>query len=236
MTNFKDNVLQQIKNGELDMRPRRYFVLRGVLAACGVLITALIGVYVVSFIVFFLRETGVGVAPLYGFRGISIFVLSSPWLLLGAAAMFLAVLYVLVSRYAFSYQRPLIYTLIATIAGVIVLAALIGQTQAHDHVRHYIAGQNVPLLGPLYQSVDRPRTGVTHGVVSEQTVDGFVLVDRAGAAVTVTITDATRRHPNETFSVGTSVRVIGTVVDGQIDAIGVRPAPPRRGVDDTRSR
>ena len=228
MTDFKDNLLSEIKQGDLNMRPRWQFALRSLLLVCGALLVGLIAIYLLSFIGFFLRETGVGFAPLYGLQGVMVFVLTSPWLLIGITGVFLLTLYTLIGQFAFSYQRPLIYTLVGTVFGVLVISGIIVSTSAHDRAEQFARDRGVPLLTPLYQSIDDRRTGITRGVITATTSTGFTLETRDGT-IDVLVTSNTHVRPGQTFTPGDRVHVIGDVADGTVEAIGIRPAKQRPG-------
>src|SRR3989344_3614541 len=107
---IKEEVIARIKRGETIMRPRWHFVLRAMLYALGVLIAALALVYLASFIMFVLRETGLLFVPSFGFRGVGVFLFSLPWFLILLSLVFVFVLEVLVRRYAFAYRKPLLYS------------------------------------------------------------------------------------------------------------------------------
>lgn len=230
MNTLHDNLLQQIKDGDLDMKPRWHFVARAVLYISGTVLTVLTAVYLLSFILFLLRESGVGFALLHGFQGVSIFLWSAPWLLVAVAVVFVGALYVLVSQFAFSYSRPLVYTLFGVIGLVVIAATVLGSTSFHGRVEQAARSYQVPGFAPLYQLVDERRSGVTLGVVDMITDDGLVVTDRDGQELMVIMTSMTRVPPDTTFAVGQSVVVLGTVQDDVITALGVRPASAGRTI------
>lgn len=226
MNNLKQNILKKIKTGELNMKPHWHFVLKGLLMVVGIIIVALCVVYLLSFILFTLKQTGVGFAPLYGFRGLSMFVLSSPWLLIVFAAAFLALLYILVSKYSFSYQQPLIYSMVGIVLLVLVGSFAINQTSAHRNLQQFAEHNNVPGLAPLYRGItnDRPEN-ITPGIITELNTAGFVMQTDRSNQFTVLVSERTKSRRGATYDVGDVVFVFGEESDETIKAIGIRPAP-----------
>ena len=110
--NTKLDILKKIKSGEVEMKPHWHFVLKSLLLLLGVIVISLLVVYILSFILFFLRQSGIGFVPLYGFRGVIIFVMNSPWLLIASVGALVVVLQLLVKKYSFSFRQPLLYSLL----------------------------------------------------------------------------------------------------------------------------
>lgn len=224
MNNLQEKLLEQIKNGEVSMTPRWYFVMRGILWALATIIVMLVTIYCLSFILFILRENGVFFAPFYGWAGVVVFVTASPWLLLGTVLLFVGVLYVLVSQYAFSYKKPMLYSLLGVVCLVIILAGLIDQVQFHERANYFIKNSPVPGLAPWYAGAgsNQPKS-ISRGVIVELSTYGFLLDDKKKSGVLeVVITDATKMPPQIIFQPGQSVIVFGPEHDGVVEAFGVR--------------
>ena len=146
MNTFKQDILKKITAGEVEMKPRWYFILQSLLLIVGVITATLVAVYLLSFVSFTLRQSGVGFIPLYGFRGVSQFVMSSPWLLIFFTGTFLSLLYLLVSRYSFSYKRPHLYSMIGVVVFVLLASFAIEQTVMHQRISQYSERHHLPLL------------------------------------------------------------------------------------------
>ena len=113
---IKQDVLAAIAGGEIKQRPRWFFVLRGTLVGIGIGLGLCVVLYLISFILFILRETGVWFTPAFGFRGWFVFFRSLPWVLIGLSLIFTAVLEILVKRYSFAYREPLMYSVLGIVA------------------------------------------------------------------------------------------------------------------------
>jgi len=229
MNNFKQNILKKIKSGEVDMKPRWHFVLKSLLFILGIVTVTLVIIYLLSFILFTLRQSGVGFAPLYGFRGISIFAMSSPWLLIASAGAFVTVLYILITRYSFSYQKPLVYSLVGVILFTLLGSLLIHQTNIHPRLQQLSERNNMPIFTPLYRKASQHHPeNVTVGVIVEINDKGFIIQSDQGDLLTVLITKATKQRRDSTYVVNQKVFIFGEKTEDTITAFGVRQTPKGR--------
>jgi hypothetical protein len=146
MNNLQKDILNKIKTGEIHMKPKWHFVLKGALWLTATIAVALMAVYLLSFVFFLMRESGLLFAPLFGWAGVVLFVVSSPWILIGVVGVFLGVLYLLVSHYSFSYQKPLVYSMIGSVLLVIALSSFIQATSFHGRAGDFVARPRVPGL------------------------------------------------------------------------------------------
>src|SRR5665213_3408185 len=112
----RQGVMDAIKKGNVQMRPRWHFVLVSTLAALGVFIVLLSLHYIVSLSVFLLRDNGAWFAPSFGGRGWFSLLHSVPWLLILFIIVFIGVLEVLVRRYRFVYRKPLLLSVAIILA------------------------------------------------------------------------------------------------------------------------
>ncbi|MEZ4200317.1 MAG: hypothetical protein R3B69_01825 [Candidatus Paceibacterota bacterium] len=164
MNTIKENLIKKIQAGEITMVPRWQFVLRATLGVLGVLIVAVLAVYFLSFVLFTLNQSGLLFAPMFGWSGVMLFVMASPWFIILLTGLFLVVLYILVSQYAFSYRQPLVYSLVGVVLVVVAVASLIHQSNMHERMRGFMERHEVPGMSPLYRgSLDERPEGVVAG-------------------------------------------------------------------------
>lgn len=230
MKDLKEKLIEKIKAGEVAMVPKWQFVLRGVLWGLAVSIVALLAVYLLSFVMFTLRESGLIFAPSFGRSGIALLIMSSPWLLISLVFFFLAVLYLLVSKYSFSYRKPLVYSIVGVVAFVIVISALIQQTNFHRGAEDFVLRHNLPGLAPMYRDIDsRPRRDITRGIVTELSEAGIKVISEDGSEYVVELPDGVLAGAD--ISEGDSVMVFGRAASSTIRAFGIRiddgRLPPR---------
>lgn len=226
MKNLQNNILKKIKSGELDMKPRWHFALKGLLLVLGVVLVTLIGIYLLSFVMFTLRQSGVGFIPLYGFRGLSQFVMSSPWLLIALAGAFVVLLQILVSKYSFSYRRPLLYSMIGVVLLVLISSYAIEQTVMHQRLQQFSEQHNVPVFTPMYRGIQENRPdNIIFGTITDVTETGFVIDSDRGETLTIVVTNDTKQRPGTSYEPEGTISVFGERVGDTVTAIGIRPAP-----------
>lgn len=220
-------VMDAIRHGKVQMRPRWHFVLMSALSILGVCIVALTLLYASSLVFFVLRESGVWFAPSFGMRGWFDLLRMVPWLLLGFVLVFLLVLELLVRRYAFVYKKPLVVSALSIVALVVVGGFLLAQTPLHPQLMREARRGGLPQpFSAMYAPPPAP-PDVYHGRITSLTPDGFELFDEGTDSTTsVVLTPHTRLPYGSAFKVGDPVIVIGDMASGTVRAFGVR------GIDD----
>lgn len=209
------------------MKPHWHFVLKSLLLILGIIVAVLLVAYILSFVHFFLRQSGVGFVPFYGFRGLRMFVMNSPWHLIASAGALIVVIQVLFRKYSFNFRQPLLYSLIGIVILVLLGAFVIRLTQIHPRLQGFAEYHDVPVFGPLYRSIyERRLESITFGTITEVADNSFVLESDTGEILTVVLTPRTKRPPNKMFAVGETVLIFGNREENTITAIGIRPAPP----------
>jgi len=225
MNEIKNNVLDKIKTGKVTMRPRWHFVLQAFLLLASVVLVALVAVYLFSFIIFTLDRSGLLFAPQYGWHGMMMFIVSSPLLIIGILLAFLLLLYILVSRYSFSYRKPLVYSIVGMVLLVVTASFLIQHFNVHDKIYSFTEQHHVPGMTPLYEKhLDRKPPGIERGTITETQDTGFTLLTEQGTTVTVITDVKTKISPEVTLEVSEEVMVFGDTVDNALHAFGVRSA------------
>lgn len=216
------------------MVPRWHFVLHGLLWGAATVIVGLLAVYLLSFIMFAMHESGLIFAPFFGWSGFILFVVSSPWLLIGLLGLFLLILYILVSHYSFSYQKPLVYSMVILVLAVIAVSSLIHQTNLHGRAGDFVERHPVPGLSPLYRGVgEQPPRNIMRGTVGEVGENEFTLIEEMGEEYIVRLSERTKMPYEMELVADQAVMVFGPLMDEVIEAFGVRiddgTLPPPRG-------
>jgi hypothetical protein len=219
---IKRSILAKIENGEALMRPRWHFVLKGMLCFFGVFLVALALLYLASFIVFVLRQTGVLYVPAFGMRGISVFLLSIPWLLVLLAIVFLVVLEILVTRFSFAHRRPLLYSVAAILLFVGIGTMVVSRFNFHVRLFHSAREFNLPVAGPFYRGYGKGVRMVHPGTIHEFVDDGFRMSNPRGQVLRVIILRETRFPYGAALETGDMVIVFGPLEDETIRAVGIR--------------
>ena len=221
---LKKKILEKIKEGEVAMKPRWHFVLQGILAITGIVILSLGLLYILSFIVFALRQSGVMFAPLFGFRGVLTFLYSSPWLLVLLAIIFIIVLETLVRKYSFAYKKPLLYVLLGIVGISLFGTYTLAQTTMHKRIQEYAEKGHMPPVQMMYNQYAKPQLRDVHiGTIAEVTEEGFIIENRRGEELRVFIPK--ERVPRELLVEGEQVLIFGERTLEGVSAVGVRPLP-----------
>jgi len=222
---IKELVLTQIKEGKAIMRPKWHFVFKGVLVTLGVVLVTLVILYIVSFLIFVLREAGVLFIPAFGLGGLGAFLLSIPWVLVLVAGLFFFFLEILVRRYSFAYKKPLVYSLLGIIGIVVIGSGVVLVTGVHQNLSQRAEEIGVPFVGPLYRGYLPEQFELVHGGAIEKITDeGFLLLDRRGDEFEIIVTSKTMIAPDLELLAGTSVMVVGEEREKVIEAMGIRRA------------
>jgi hypothetical protein len=230
MNALKENILAKIKSGELDMKPKWFFVGKSLLNLIGITIIFILAVYFLSFILFILRETGVMFIPGMGLHGFMYFITASPWLLVLLVGLFLGVLYVLVTKFSFSYRRPLVYSLVGIVLFVIVMAATLHELGMHRRLQTFVERHEVPGMMPLYKGSRERREEITFGKILRVDTTSFVLQSDDAVEFVVQFGDETKLSRAVQLVPGAQVVVFGVTNGSSITAFGIAPLPPDMGM------
>jgi hypothetical protein len=179
-------MLEVIRNGAVKPRPRWYFVLENSLMITGGVILALLVIYLASFIVFALKQTGVSSAPSFGLAGWYVFFRSLPWLLIILLIIFMLILAVMVNKYAVAYEHPAIYLFVGLVVIVGIGGLLIGETPFNNDLMTDSRAGGLPMLGYLYRGYELQSPDDIHrGMIIATTTGGFIIEDDNGQTSTV---------------------------------------------------
>lgn len=223
MTELKNNIIEKIKAGQVAMKPRWHFVLQTALWIAALLLVSMIAVYLLSFVFFILHQSGLWLAPSFGWSGLVFFVISSPWVLILLVGFFLLLLYLLVTHFSFSYRKPLVYSLLGAVLFVIGVSSFIQYMMIHERMQGYSERHQLPGLAPLYRGVeDRRPEGMMVGTIVQLTEKGFEISNQNGELVSIIITDKTKLQKNSRYAIGDPVMVFGKKIDNKIEAFGIR--------------
>ncbi|MCA9356747.1 hypothetical protein H6784_06055 [Candidatus Nomurabacteria bacterium] len=225
MNNLASKIIQKIKDGEVNMQPRWHFVFKTALMMVGIVIVSLVAVYLFSFVIFTLHKSGLWLAPQFGYRGMMMFVVGTPWLLLSILGLFILLLYILVSHFSFSYRKPLVYSMVGVVLFVIMVSSLIQFYGFHERMQSFSEQHHVPGLRSFYQDSDQQRPpGMVQGKIIGVRAGGFVLDTDSEEELLVDVSRETKMPPDVVISIGAEVLVFGERKEDTVYAFGVRPA------------
>ena len=218
------SVLAEIRARGLHMRPRWHFLLQTSLSVLAALCVFLAAIYLMSLVIFVIRESGLAFAPRFGYRGWTEFLRSFPWLLVIGSLVFLAVLEELLRRYSFVYKRPLLYSTGALVV-ILTLASVIADLDdIHPQIRNYSNAHGVPIYNTFAQPPFGRPSHFFHGQIISTASGTTTILKQGGAQVHI---DIETQMPDNNSSTDTPVVIFGETVNGQFRAYGVsrEPAP-----------
>lgn len=216
-------ILEKIKNNKARMRPKWYFILSAALIAAGLILATLALLYLASFILFILRQTGIWFLPTFGLRGIGALLISFPWLLVLVGIVFVILLEALVRRYSFAWRKPLLYSLLGIIIFVTFASLIVSKTSLHEGLFKRARRGELPFAGSLYRGYGMPKTKDIHvGMIAEITSDGFKMETPRGEVLTIIVTSKTSFPLGTDFQKNDRVVVLGERNDGTVKATGIR--------------
>jgi len=228
-----EQITVAVKNGELKMRPKWYFVLKAALWIVGASVALFALLYLASLVMFILRKTGILIAPLFGWHGVFVFLTSLPWMLVLLVLFFIIILEILVRHYSFAYRAPLLYSVLAILLVVVIAGMIIDRTPLHRVLSdcpsaggprgggfHPIT--NVPCAMGFYRDLGPRRFGSIHdGVITRIVNPDFVIINRQQEELVIVITPQTKIPSGSYFTVGDTVVVVGDRRGDRVEAFGV---------------
>ena len=216
-------VLEKIKSGKIKMRPKIYFILKAILVGLGAAVIAIFILYLISFIVFALRISGIWFAPGFGFYGVKIFLVSLPWLLILIAIILILILEILVEHFSFAYRLPILYSVLGIITLVLLGSFALSQIKIHPYLFQKAQEKNLPVAGKFYRDFGAGKFRNAHrGVVSEITEKGFKIETPGNEILNIIITPETRFPFGKDIKENDSVMILGERDNGAVRAFGVR--------------
>lgn len=222
---LEKSVMDAIHSGRVHMRPRWKFILSGMLAALGIVIIICTLLFITSFTIFSLRQTGVLFIPAFGTRGLFTFFAALPVILIILLVLFVILLEILVQRYRVAYRMPLLVSVLAILVIVVLGGIALEGTRVHEMIlrQSRLPGGGVPApIAVMYRTGAEHVPDVYHGTIISTIPGGFVLLDDNGAGTTTVLIDAsTKLPPGATFTQGEEVVVFGDVASGTVHALGV---------------
>ena len=222
---MEDSVIKAIQSDKTKMRSRWFFAVRTALFTLVVLILFAALLYLTSFIVFILRQSGVLLAPGFGLNGWLLFLGGLPWGLLLLSLVLIVVLAALLNHYEFVYRHPLFYALFSFVLIVVFASFWIAATSFHRWMFAY-STENFPLMGQFYQFETEEPSSIHRGeIVVMLPQVGFVIA--AASGITSTVVASRGVVFSDEFHAGENVVIFGErEPDGTIEAFGAEQTAP----------
>lgn len=216
-----EELIEAITSGKVKMRPRWYFLLLDALAAVAIIISLLIVVYLASFIIFVLHQSGAWFVPVFGLNGWFALFSALPWILIALSCLFIIALAIFAKRYPFGYKWPLVYSMLGVFFLIVAASFLFVATSFSSAL--FNAPVPRELLGEYYPGVGILAPDDIHrGEIVTLTPYGFIVEAFSGTATSgIIIASNTEIAFPGAFQIGDSVVIIGNrSATGTILAVG----------------
>ena len=149
--NFKKEILDKIRNKEIRMVPRSYFILRSLLYFITTLFFFVLATFLLTFVFYVFKINGILALPYFGLKGMRDFLLSLPLTLLIITLLFFAVSALFLKRHPVTYRRPLIYAVGSLLVIFSVGTVLIVKSaDVRRSIYLTIEESEMPLLSDFY--------------------------------------------------------------------------------------
>ncbi len=175
---IKDQILSKIRSGEVNMRPKYYFMLKLVALALTIFITFILSSVIVSYVLYSIKVGGQFSLLAFGPRGMYHFFLALPWLILLIDICLIAFIDWLLKSFRFGYNSSILFLLIVTMVSITALATLINYTSFHRLLMNRAESKNLPLAGGFYSGLrmSHGNQGIFRGeVVSIESTSTFYM-------------------------------------------------------------
>lgn len=212
-----------IEKGEVTMKPRWHFVTRSAALIVGTILSVLSVIYIASFIIFILHESGAWFVPSFGLRGLSTFLFSLPWLLIVLSIVFIVLIETLIRKFEFGYGKPLVYSAMGLILCIGIGASIVAQTPLHQGLMMKADKDDLPFAGSVYKKFGRPGpNNICAGIVTDIFPDGYIVNEPNERLTRIYTTPQTEIASDDEIELQDKIMVFGLRKDGAIVAVGIK--------------
>lgn len=131
-------IIEKLKNEKIEMRPGWYFAVKSILLISLTVLALFLTLFLASYLLFYLKRSGVYFASL-------------PLVMFLLMIVFVAIVEILVNRYAIAYRKPVIYSLLIVIALIIAMGMAVDKARFHERVEK----RNLPMIKKMYKTPPR---------------------------------------------------------------------------------
>lgn len=170
-------ILYKINSGEVNMKPKVFFKLSWAALVFTSLMFLFTSAVLVSFIIFSIRVSGEFFLLGFGSKGLYIFILTFPWLILLMDLAFILILEALLKQFKFGYKIPMAYLFLGSIAIVTLIGLVIDRTNLHNELQRQSRQGGLPIFNDTYKNANRPPkgTGLFKGFVTDVSTSTFII-------------------------------------------------------------
>ncbi len=179
---IRSKVLEKIDHGGIHKHSRIYFAIRvAILIALSIIALAL-AVFVLSFAIFSVHESGEQFLLGFGARGVATFLALFPWTALAVEVILLVLIELLFRRFTFGYRIPVLRALIGLFVCAAVGGIVVYLTPLHATLLRLAEQNELPVLGEWYEAIyaSHAKSGVFRGTIGSIQGNQFVIFHNDG--------------------------------------------------------
>lgn len=229
---LQERLLAKIESNELKMRSKVYFMVKLaiLMGLAGAIL--IISILISNLILFGLRLNGHESLLMFGSRGFLLFLVIFPWSLLLIDLFLIAVLEILIRRFRFGYQTPLLYLLLLLVVVTISCGIFIDRvTSVNDRLLERAEKNKLPQpFGKFYEEARWPvlGNGMCRCVITAISGDTLVVYNPdIGTTTSLTIIlPVNGGIATSTLEVGDIIFIAGDSQRNTIKAFGVQKLSP----------
>lgn len=227
--NIKNQILDKIKSGEVNMKPKFYFKLRLIALIVTIFLTFILSITLVSYVLFSISIGG-GMSLLgFGAKGIYHFFMALPWFILLLDVLLIVFLDWLLKSFRFGYNSSVLFLFVVTLVSITALASIINSTSFHKNLMYKAENNNLPVAGSFYIGLRKSHgnQGMFRGeIVSIEGTSTIYIkhndfdIDDNDKIIRIIVpinTDITSFPLN----IGDNIFIAGDVIDDEIRAYGL---------------
>ena len=226
-TDIKKAVLNKIEINSIKPHSKFYFTLQNALLILAIIVIFLILLFITSSIFFTLKTSELWFLPVFGIRGIEIFITNFPWILVFIIIIFTILLETLANRFNFVFLRPLSYSISAIVFIVVVFGFFLNNTPLHSFIYKKAKQGNFPIVKPFYDDLTKPNpVNFNPGTALDEIKDNIFHIELANKIrISVRILKDTKIRPGFEIYKGQRLLIIGVINNGVIEAEAIDSAP-----------
>lgn len=227
-TNIKEQILKDIREKNIKMRPKLYYTIKVILLISTLTAIIFSTIFLFNFILFSMRINCHDALLGFGPKGWKMFIMNFPWYLLAIDLILILILEWLLRQFRFGYKSPMLYLL----GGILVITITSGfildkGTELNDRF-YENKGQGLPIfINSIYsgaQHIPPKGSGLCRcAIISIK--DNILVVEDARTGTTtisVVVPKNSYRATTTNLNIGDIIFIAGEERDGIIEAFGIR--------------
>jgi hypothetical protein len=209
--NLKKQILQQIKKRKIKVKSNFNIWAQRLGLGSGVVLAVLSLVFLAAATIYWIRTNqDLLIHPFRQGRGLQIFLLTFPYLLIMTAIVLFILLSWLLKKYDFSYKKPFL-AIFSVLIGLVIIVGLWSHQHpflAHFFRRHTRTGQ----------WHTKNRLGFVIGEVVKKETNQFLVTDNISQQKFIILFDNNTFFPRQKPKIGSLIRAIGKIDKNKVNA------------------